>query len=54
MDKKINYKLGFGCMRLPEGPDGKIDREHAQRMVDYAFENGINYFIALRQLYFYF
>ncbi len=44
MDKKINYKLGFGCMRLPEGPDGKIDREHAQRMVDYAFENGINYF----------
>ncbi len=35
--------LGFGCMRLPE-KDKQIDREHAQRMVDYAMANGINYF----------
>ena len=44
MEKKINLKLGFGCMRLPTGPDGKIDTEHAERMVDYAYEHGVNYF----------
>lgn len=44
MEKEITSKLGFGCMRLPTGKDGKIDWEHAQRMVDYAYENGINYF----------
>jgi len=35
--------LGFGCMRLPT-KDGKIDREHTARMVEYALKNGINYF----------
>ncbi|MDO4550324.1 MAG: aldo/keto reductase [Planctomycetia bacterium] len=36
-------KLGFGGMRLPE-KDGKIDREQAQKMVDYAMSCGVNYF----------
>ena len=38
--------LGMGCMRLPvlEGDDSKIDVEQTNRMVDYAFEHGINYF----------
>lgn len=35
--------LGFGCMRLPT-KDGKIDREAAFAMVDYAYQNGIRYF----------
>ena len=44
MEKKITSPLGFGCMRLPTLPDGKIDWEHGQKMVDYAYENGVNYF----------
>ncbi|MBQ3078250.1 MAG: aldo/keto reductase [Clostridia bacterium] len=38
--------LGFGCMRLPRlDPDKpEIDVELAQRMVDYAYEHGVNYF----------
>lgn len=38
--------LGFGCMRLPIiGEDrSAIDYEKAQEMVDYAYENGVNYF----------
>ena len=39
-------QLGFGAMRLPviDGDDGKIDVETAFRMVDYAMEQGINYY----------
>ena len=36
--------LGFGTMRLPVRADGEIDRETFQMMVDYAMENGVNYF----------
>ena len=37
-------KLGLGCMRLPVKEDKSIDEEEVFRMVDYAIENGINYF----------
>ena len=38
--------LGFGCMRLPrQYPDKpEIDTELGQRMVDYAYSHGVNYF----------
>ena len=44
MIKKSTSLLGFGCMRLPQTAEGKIDYDHAQKMVDYAYENGVNYF----------
>lgn len=45
--EKINEKvslLGFGCMRFPLNSAGKIDRERAEKMLDYAREQGVNYF----------
>ncbi|MDD3261688.1 MAG: aldo/keto reductase [Oscillospiraceae bacterium] len=38
--------LGFGCMRLPRlKPDQpQIDKVLAQKMIDYAYRNGVNYF----------
>jgi len=37
--------LGFGGMRLPKNEaTGKIDRTETAKMVDYAFQKGINYF----------
>lgn len=38
--------LGFGCMRFPTLEPGKpeIDEETAQRMIDYAYANGVTYF----------
>ena len=42
-NKKLPF-LGFGTMRLPVKADGEIDRETFQMMVDYAMENGVNYF----------
>lgn len=36
--------LGFGAMRLPVREDGSIDQPKVQEMVDYAMENGVNYF----------
>ncbi len=45
--KKFNEKLsllGFGCMRFPTTPEGKIDREAATKMLDAAYKNGVNYF----------
>ena len=37
-------RLGFGCMRLPLNAEGAIDEKELQRMVDYAIEQGVNYF----------
>ena len=37
-------KLGFGLMRLPKGPDGRIDIEHTRRMVDAFLDAGFTYF----------
>ncbi len=37
-------RLGFGAMRLPTLEGGEIDNEEMQKMVDYAMENGVNYF----------
>ena len=36
--------LGFGTMRLPQLPEGGIDREEMDRMVDAAIAAGVNYF----------
>ena len=38
--------LGLGAMRLPvlEGKDAQIDEPAAQEMVDYAMEQGVNYY----------
>ncbi len=41
--------LGYGMMRLPsekdtKGGEDKIDQEMVNRLVDYAFEHGVNYF----------
>ena len=39
-------KLGFGCMRLPMigGPEGTVDQEHFNRMIDRYLEEGFCYF----------
>ena len=44
-DLKLS-SLGFGAMRLPvlEGNDTQVDYEATRKMVDYAIENGVNYF----------
>lgn len=38
--------LGMGMMRLPvvDGQDDRIDEEAAGQIIDYAYQNGINYF----------
>ena len=41
--------LGYGCMRWPllENPEpGKsvVDQEQVNKLIDYAFEHGVNYF----------
>ncbi len=38
--------LGFGAMRMPvkDGVDAQIDEEKAAQMIDFAMENGINYY----------
>ena len=35
--------LGFGCMRFPVNEDGKINRPETMKMLDYAYEHGVNY-----------
>lgn len=35
--------LGYGCMRLPVGPDGKIDEEKATELIEKGLASGINY-----------
>ena len=42
--KEIHGNFGFGCMRLPRGEDGKIDRPLAQRLWARYVEGGGNYF----------
>lgn len=37
-------RLGFGCMRLPVTPEGKIDEPRAAKMLDRAYKAGVNYF----------
>lgn len=36
--------LGFGCMRFPTTTEGKIDEARAEKMLDMAYEAGVNYF----------
>jgi len=36
--------LGMGAMRLPTDDEGKIDEQASQEIIDYAFDNGINYY----------
>lgn len=35
--------LGFGCMRFPTMPDGRIDEGRAEKMLDQAIASGVNY-----------
>ncbi|MCF4151896.1 aldo/keto reductase [Dethiosulfovibrio sp. F2B] len=35
--------LGFGCMRLPMGEDGKVDTDEAVRVIRRGIDGGINY-----------
>lgn len=36
--------IGFGCMRFPTNPDGTIEEEAAEKMLDKAYEAGVNYY----------
>lgn len=36
--------LGYGCMRLPTTPDGKIDEVRAEALLNTARDAGVNYF----------
>lgn len=36
--------LGFGCMRFPTLPDGKIDEARTEKMVENAMARGVNYY----------
>ena len=36
--------LGFGCMRFPVTPEGKINETQSQKMLDKAIASGVNYF----------
>ena len=35
--------LGFGCMRFPQTPEGKIDEALTEKMLDRAIAQGVNY-----------
>jgi predicted aldo/keto reductase-like oxidoreductase len=39
----MEYKLGFGCMRLPMKGDA-VDYDEFNKMIDYYMENGFHYF----------
>jgi predicted aldo/keto reductase-like oxidoreductase len=36
--------LGFGCMRYPKNQDGSIDEVRAEKMIDIAYQKGVNYY----------
>jgi len=36
--------LGYGCMRFPTTPEGKIDAVEAEKLLDRAYAAGVNYF----------
>ena len=36
--------LGYGCMRLPTLPDGRIDEVRAEALLNTARDAGVNYF----------
>ncbi len=36
--------LGFGCMRFPQTPDGKIDEIRSMQMIDEAWNAGVTYY----------
>lgn len=36
--------LGMGCMRLPKKDNDEIDIEETQKIIDYAYQNGITYY----------
>lgn len=36
--------LGFGCMRFPTNESGSIDEKEAFKMLDLAYDSGINYY----------
>lgn len=36
--------LGFGTMRFPLHEDGTINEELTEKLIDYAYENGVNYY----------
>ncbi len=42
-DEKLSL-LGFGLMRLPLNENGEIDQQQLEEMVEYAINNGVNYF----------
>lgn len=43
--REVNLsRLGMGNMRLPVNKEGKIDREKAQAIIDYAYDHGVNYY----------
>jgi len=43
-DKKLSW-LGYGAMRMPVTAErGPIDEEKARALIEYAYENGVNYF----------
>ena len=37
-------RFGFGCMRFPTNSDESVNYEETEKMIDYALENGVNYF----------
>lgn len=41
---KSTSLLGFGAMRFPLNPEGSIDESEATKMLEYAYEQGVNYF----------
>ena len=43
LDERVS-RLGFGCMRFPTTPEGKIDEPRAESMLKHAYETGVNYF----------
>ncbi len=36
--------LGLGCMRFPQDENGVIDQQQVNKMIDYAYASGINYY----------